>query len=91
MVVVGSNPRNCGSGPTASVPCLPTARLKPSRLKASARSFDSHTYFRTRKALLAGVRGRLAELDFSAVGATLLPASREDLVDALCGPARATR
>lgn len=46
---------------------------------------STSNYFRTREALLLGVRGRLAELDTSAVGATLLPASRDELVEVLCG------
>ena len=46
---------------------------------------STSNYFRTRKALLFGVRERLAELDTSAVGATLLPASRDELVEVLCG------
>jgi DNA-binding transcriptional regulator YbjK len=45
---------------------------------------STSNYFRTRRALLSGVRARLAEVDTSAVGDTLLPATREDLVDALC-------
>jgi AcrR family transcriptional regulator len=46
---------------------------------------STSNYFRTRKALLSGVLSRLAQLDVSAVGTSLLPASREELVDALCG------
>lgn len=45
---------------------------------------STSNYFRTRKALLLGVRGRLADLDTSAVGAALLPASSDELVEVLC-------
>ena len=46
---------------------------------------STSNYFRTRKALLFGVRERLAELDTSAVGTTLLPSSSDELVEVLCG------
>jgi DNA-binding transcriptional regulator YbjK len=46
---------------------------------------STSNYFRTRKALIDGVRARLAELDTSSVGRSLLPASREELVEVLRG------
>jgi AcrR family transcriptional regulator len=45
---------------------------------------STSNYYRTRQALLSGVRGRLVELDAAAVEHGLLPASREELVEALC-------
>ncbi|GAB2967076.1 TetR/AcrR family transcriptional regulator [Saccharothrix stipae] len=45
---------------------------------------STSNYFRTRRALLAGVVGRLAEIDLAQVEDAFIPTTADELVDALC-------